>query len=88
MDKPLELKVPDRWLQETQYFFRMVDRGVCAPGGGVAPVEVAVADADRAHAGSLAGLKGMTYNPFNKVFSLGSDADVNYILHAQKPGDQ
>jgi 2-polyprenyl-6-hydroxyphenyl methylase/3-demethylubiquinone-9 3-methyltransferase len=28
---------------------------------------------------------GMTYNPFTKVYSLGDDADVNYILHAVKP---
>jgi 2-polyprenyl-6-hydroxyphenyl methylase/3-demethylubiquinone-9 3-methyltransferase len=27
----------------------------------------------------------MTYNPFTKVYSLGTDVDVNYILHAIKP---
>jgi 2-polyprenyl-6-hydroxyphenyl methylase/3-demethylubiquinone-9 3-methyltransferase len=27
---------------------------------------------------------GMTYNPLTRVYSLGKDADVNYILHAQK----
>jgi 2-polyprenyl-6-hydroxyphenyl methylase/3-demethylubiquinone-9 3-methyltransferase len=33
----------------------------------------------------LEGVTGMTYNPFTKVYSLGSDVDVNYILHATKP---
>ena len=28
---------------------------------------------------------GMTYNPFTKVYSLGSDTDVNYLIHAVKP---
>ena len=27
---------------------------------------------------------GMTYNPLSRVYSLGSDVDVNYILHAVK----
>ena len=27
---------------------------------------------------------GMTYNPLTKVYALGPDADVNYILHATK----
>jgi 2-polyprenyl-6-hydroxyphenyl methylase/3-demethylubiquinone-9 3-methyltransferase len=28
---------------------------------------------------------GMTYNPFTRVYSLGSDVDVNYIMHCGKP---
>ncbi len=27
----------------------------------------------------------MTYNPFNKVYALESDTDVNYILSTLKP---
>ncbi len=30
-------------------------------------------------------VKGMTYNPFTKVYSLGSDVDVNYLMHYTKP---
>jgi len=30
------------------------------------------------------GLIGMTYNPLTKIYSLGRDTDVNYILHARK----
>ncbi len=28
---------------------------------------------------------GMSYNPLTRVYSLGSDTGVNYLLHAQKP---
>lgn len=31
------------------------------------------------------GLIGMTYNPLTKVYALGADTDVNYILHASAP---
>ena len=31
---------------------------------------------------SLSGLTGMTYNPLSGRYALGSDTDVNYILHA------
>src|SRR5581483_10140328 len=31
---------------------------------------------------SVAGVTGMTYNPLTRVYSLGRDVDVNYILHA------
>jgi 2-polyprenyl-6-hydroxyphenyl methylase/3-demethylubiquinone-9 3-methyltransferase len=30
-------------------------------------------------------LTGMTYNPVTKIYSLGRDVDVNYLLHAVKP---
>jgi 2-polyprenyl-6-hydroxyphenyl methylase/3-demethylubiquinone-9 3-methyltransferase len=38
----------------------------------------------RASGLQVADVTGMTYNPFTKVYSLGSDVDVNYILHATK----
>lgn len=30
-------------------------------------------------------LTGMTYNPFTKMYKLGNDVDVNYLMHAIKP---
>jgi len=33
----------------------------------------------------VAGLTGMTYNPFTKTYTLGTDSNVNYILHTLKP---
>lgn len=32
----------------------------------------------------VAGITGMTYNPLTKVYALGPDTDVNYILHFKK----
>lgn len=32
-------------------------------------------------------LTGMTYNPITRTYSLGRDVDVNYLMHAQKPGE-
>jgi 2-polyprenyl-6-hydroxyphenyl methylase/3-demethylubiquinone-9 3-methyltransferase len=29
-------------------------------------------------------LTGMTYNPLTRVYALGTDTDVNYLLHAVK----
>lgn len=37
------------------------------------------------HAGlSLKNIVGMTYNPFSKKYSLGSDVGVNYLMHFKK----
>ena len=33
---------------------------------------------------SIGDVTGMTYNPLTRRYALGPDADVNYILHAQK----
>jgi len=32
---------------------------------------------------NIATMTGMTYNPFTRTYTLGSNCDVNYILHAQ-----
>ena len=38
------------------------------------------------HAGfDIKDLSGMSYNPFTRVYSLGKDIDVNYLIHAQRP---
>ena len=34
---------------------------------------------------TLEHLTGMTYNPLSKVYSLGRDVDVNYLMHLSKP---
>jgi 2-polyprenyl-6-hydroxyphenyl methylase/3-demethylubiquinone-9 3-methyltransferase len=34
---------------------------------------------------NVCGTIGMTYNPLTRVYALGRDTDVNYILHAEKP---
>jgi 2-polyprenyl-6-hydroxyphenyl methylase/3-demethylubiquinone-9 3-methyltransferase len=30
-------------------------------------------------------LKGMTYNPITKIYSLNQDTDVNYLIACRKP---
>jgi len=30
-------------------------------------------------------MKGMTYNPFTRVYAMNSDTDVNYLMATQKP---
>ena len=32
----------------------------------------------------ISGVTGMTYNPLSRVYTLGPDTDVNYILHCRK----
>jgi 2-polyprenyl-6-hydroxyphenyl methylase / 3-demethylubiquinone-9 3-methyltransferase len=34
----------------------------------------------------IAELTGMSYNPLTRVYSLGDDTDVNYLIHAHRPG--
>ena len=36
----------------------------------------------------VVGLAGMTYNPLTRIYSLGRDTDVNYMLHAVRPGER
>jgi 2-polyprenyl-6-hydroxyphenyl methylase/3-demethylubiquinone-9 3-methyltransferase len=36
----------------------------------------------------VAGLAGMTYNPLTKIYALGRDTDVNYMLNATRPAEQ
>lgn len=33
-------------------------------------------------------LTGMTYNPLTRVYRLARDVDVNYLMHASKPGER
>jgi 2-polyprenyl-6-hydroxyphenyl methylase/3-demethylubiquinone-9 3-methyltransferase len=30
-------------------------------------------------------MKGMTYNPFTRIYAMNSDTDVNYLMATQKP---
>ncbi len=33
---------------------------------------------------TVVSVRGMSYNPFTKAYSLGNDTDVNYLLHARR----
>jgi 2-polyprenyl-6-hydroxyphenyl methylase/3-demethylubiquinone-9 3-methyltransferase len=61
---------------------RLLPRGTHDYAKFIRPSELAAMC--RAAGLSVEGVTGMTYNPFTRVYALGSDTDVNYILHATK----
>ncbi len=65
-----------------EYVLRLLPRGTHDYSKFIKPSELAAMC--RAAGLQVAGVTGMTYNPFTKVYSLGGDVDVNYILHAVK----
>jgi 2-polyprenyl-6-hydroxyphenyl methylase/3-demethylubiquinone-9 3-methyltransferase len=77
---------PKAWLFAVvgaEYILRMLPRGTHDYAKFIRPSELA---AFARSAGLEAGeLKGMTYNPFTRTYSLGSDVDVNYLWHFRKP---
>jgi 2-polyprenyl-6-hydroxyphenyl methylase / 3-demethylubiquinone-9 3-methyltransferase len=65
-----------------EYLLRLLPRGTHDYARFIKPSELA---AMCRHANlNVGALNGMTYNPFNRAYALGSDASVNYILHARK----
>jgi len=66
-----------------EYILRLLPRGTHDYARFIRPSELA-ALARRAGL-EVRQLTGMTYNPVTRVYALGADADVNYILHARKP---
>ncbi len=77
---------PKSWLFAVvgaEYVLRMLPRGTHDYRKFIRPSELAQW---ARQAGFVMGeLTGMTYNPFTRVYSLGRDVDVNYLLHLQKP---
>lgn len=66
-----------------EYILKLLPRGTHEYSKFIKPSELA---SRCRNAGlSVSGVVGMTYNPFTRVYALGRDADVNYILHAQRP---
>jgi 2-polyprenyl-6-hydroxyphenyl methylase/3-demethylubiquinone-9 3-methyltransferase len=66
-----------------EYMLKLLPRGTHDYAKFIKPSELAAAC--RAADLAVRGVVGMTYNPFTKIYALGNDADVNYILHAAKP---
>jgi 2-polyprenyl-6-hydroxyphenyl methylase/3-demethylubiquinone-9 3-methyltransferase len=77
---------PKAWLFAVvgaEYILRMLPRGTHDYAKFIRPSELA---AFTRAAGLEAGeLRGMSYNPFTRTYSLGSDVDVNYLWHFRKP---
>ena len=65
-----------------EYVLNMLPRGTHEYEKFIKPSELA---AWARNAGlTVNGMKGMTYNPLTKQYSLGDDVSVNYILHTSK----
>jgi 2-polyprenyl-6-hydroxyphenyl methylase/3-demethylubiquinone-9 3-methyltransferase len=62
-----------------EYLLRLLPRGTHEYEKFIKPSELA--SMCRVSGMEVAGLTGMTYNPFTKTYALESDATVNYILH-------
>jgi len=65
-----------------EYVLKLLPRGTHDYAGFIKPSELAGMCRDASLA--VDRITGMTYNPFLRVYSLGSNTDVNYILHAVK----
>lgn len=65
-----------------EYLLRLLPRGTHDYARFIKPSELATLC--RAAKLEIAGLTGMTYNPFTKTYALGTDSGVNYILHTLK----
>ena len=65
-----------------EYLLHMLPRGTHDYARFIKPSELA-AMCSRARL-DVAGLAGITYNPFTQRYALESDASVNYILHATR----
>ncbi|GAA3950080.1 bifunctional 3-demethylubiquinone 3-O-methyltransferase/2-octaprenyl-6-hydroxy phenol methylase [Allohahella marinimesophila] len=69
-----------------EYVLRLLPRGTHEWKKFITPAELG--KAVRAADLELLELTGMTYNPITKVYSLGKDVDVNYMMHVQRPDNE
>jgi 2-polyprenyl-6-hydroxyphenyl methylase/3-demethylubiquinone-9 3-methyltransferase len=77
---------PKAWLLAVvgaEYVLRMLPRGTHDYSKFIRPAELA--QWTRQAGFSMGELTGMTYNPLTRTYKLGSDVDVNYIMHLRKP---
>lgn len=65
-----------------EYVLRLLPRGTHDYARFIKPSELAALT--RTAGLQMTAIIGMAYNPLTRVYSLGSDSDVNYILHATK----
>ena len=66
-----------------EYLLRLLPKGTHDYAKFITPAELAQLARDAGlHVGAL---KGMTYNPLTKIYSLNQDTDVNYLVACSKP---
>ncbi len=66
-----------------EYVLNLLPRGTHDYAKFIKPSELALMCRNSSLA--VEGIIGMTYNPLTRIYALGRDADVNYILHARAP---
>jgi 2-polyprenyl-6-hydroxyphenyl methylase/3-demethylubiquinone-9 3-methyltransferase len=66
-----------------EYLLRLLPRGTHSYARFIKPSELGVRC--RQAGLDVSQVIGMTYNPLTKVYALGPDTDVNYIMHCKKP---
>lgn len=66
-----------------EYLLRMLPRGTHDYAKFITPAELArfIREADL----ELDGIKGLSYNPLTKLYSINQDTDVNYMVACRKP---
>ncbi len=65
-----------------EYVLKLLPRGTHDYAKFIKPSELAQFCRDAGL--NVANLTGMSYNPISKVYSLGRDTDVNYLVHCQR----
>ncbi len=66
-----------------EYVLRMLPRGTHEYGKFITPAELSNFARDACLV--VDGLKGLSYNPLTKIYSLNQDTDVNYMVACTKP---
>jgi 2-polyprenyl-6-hydroxyphenyl methylase/3-demethylubiquinone-9 3-methyltransferase len=65
-----------------EYLLKLLPKGTHDYAKFIQPAELA--QWVRAADGNVKNLTGMSYNPFTKHYSLGTDVSVNYLVHTQR----
>jgi 2-polyprenyl-6-hydroxyphenyl methylase/3-demethylubiquinone-9 3-methyltransferase len=66
-----------------EYVLRLLPRGTHDYAKFITPAELS--QYSRNAGLQVEAVKGMTYNPFTKIYSLNQDTDVNYLIACSKP---
>jgi 2-polyprenyl-6-hydroxyphenyl methylase/3-demethylubiquinone-9 3-methyltransferase len=66
-----------------EYILRLLPKGTHDYAKFITPAELS--QSCRSAGLEVEALKGMTYNPITKIYSLNQDTDVNYLIACRKP---
>ncbi len=69
-----------------EYLLKMLPKGTHDYAKFIKPAELAAYA--RATGLDIVDLTGMSYNPLTKVYALGKDTDVNYLMACRRPDEQ